>query len=300
MLEQNDQMLKMYIKDISIYTLIDAEAEKKLSDIIQKSPSETERRKAKDKLVTSNLRLVISIAIACYKKTLNMNGVNITVMDLIQAGNVGLMRAADLFKSENNVRFSTYAYLSIERFIKRMINSSRLIRLPPNSFVHLARMKDIDDGDKILTDKEIIKKLGIEQKTLSALRKSRNQIVSVDNFEELLDRTRSEEIPLDEILNQRELREYLLSKMSELSPMEKWTVFYRFLGNEEMTLGQVSKKFGVSKERIRKAQNVALRRLRQKIEEDKVKIKGGKNENKTKIKPFRKMVRRSDETYSAS
>ena len=286
-----DKMLESYIRDISSYPLINAKEEKRLADIIHNSSDEKEVTKAKEQLTTANLRLVINIAQANYRRFFRSSGLAISVMDLIQAGNVGLIRAVELFRSERNVKFSSYAYVTIERNIRRCIKEDRLIRVPVNHFSYFSRIKSLENENEDVTDEEVAKSLNIEMSTLDALRKSKNQIVTGEGYEYIIDKMTSDEIPLNDILNQRELREYLMEKINDLRPLEKWTIFYRFLGHQEMTLKEVGAKFGVTREGIRKAQETALIKLRQKIEEDNLKKKGDEHEIKSKKRGARKVVR---------
>lgn len=278
MIDNDNSSLAAYIRDIRSYPLIDEQEEKSLSVIIQTTNSEEEKTKALNKFVTSNLRMVVKIAVAYYKKIRGFGGINLGVMDLIQSGNIGLMRAAELFDGSKNVKFSSYAYQSIERYMQKAMKEARFIRIPLSSYEHLSKMRKIDESGKEITDAEMIKQLGIEEETFRALRATKNQMVDIDDFASVLNKVDPDEIPLNKILNQRELREYLLKKIEELRPIEKWVVFYRFFGNKEMTLEQIGEKFGVTKERIRRVQKNALDSLRKKMKEEELKGKGDKNE----------------------
>ena len=277
---ETDEMLRRYINDIRCYPRITAVREQELASIIQNATNDIDVLKAKDELVTSNLRLVVKIAVSYHSKVRMIDGVNVTVMDLIQAGNMGLMNAANKYSPDRNTKFVTYAFPSIQRWVKRVVKESRIIKIPVNSFYLLAQIKEIDASDSKMSDKDISDKLGASIDTIRILRKHKNPIVS-DDLGVIIDRSDPDAIPLDDVLNQRELREYLLKKIDELKPMEKWTIFYRYLNNAELSLDQVGAKFGVTKERIRIAQLNGLKHLKKKIEEErnmKQIMKGGPNE----------------------
>jgi RNA polymerase sigma factor (sigma-70 family) len=276
MMEQ-DEMLRRYLNDIGRYPRITAIREQELASIIQNNSDEVTCLKAKNELITSNLRMVVKMATSYYNRVGKLNGVNITVMDLIQAGNVGLINAASKYVPSRNTKFSTYAFPAIERKIKETVKQSRIIQIPVSSFYFIARIREMDDSDNGFSDEQIAKELDISIDTVRNLRMHQNPIVT-DETGDLIERVSSKEIPLDEILNQRELREYLLNKIDELKPMEKWTIFHRYLSDSKMSLDQVGKKFGVSKERIRVAQLNGLRHLKDKIQEEKA-IKKVKKEN---------------------
>lgn len=119
-----------YIKDISTYPLLTPKEEREIA-----VKARSGDREAQEKLVTSNLRLVISIA----RKYTNMG---IPILDLIQEGNMGLIRAVEKYEPDKNIRFSTYSTFWIKQSILRYITSSRgLIRFPSYVYDGISRMK---------------------------------------------------------------------------------------------------------------------------------------------------------------
>ena len=277
-MQDQDAMLARYMQDISVYPRIKPPREKELADIIQKGDDPHEVAKAKDELVLSNLKLVVKFAIGYYPKVQGMNDANLSLMDLINEGNIGLMRAADLFKSSVGTNFSTYAYLSIQRRVKMAIKQGRFMRLPLNHFKYIVKLKALEDeyeGLKIeLTDEIILKKLAISAELLELVRKNRACKLSLEGIEEALGGDKpcienaDDALPADEDASQRELRDYLYEKMKELKPNERDVLFMRFFGNQEMTLEEIGQRQGLTKERIRQILGKGLKSLKIKIQEE--------------------------------
>jgi len=282
MINQTDTILKIYLEDINAYKRIDSDREKELADIIQGSEDPEEVRKAKDELVTANLRLVVKYALDYYNKIKAFSDTKASLMDLINEGNIGLMKAADLFKSEKGVNFSTYAYLVIQRNIKRYVKNEKTIRIPLNHFKHIAELKSLEGEYKLknehLTDDIIKKELKITDDMLCMIRKNREPILSIDSLEEEVGESfmASQDNSIehaDDATSRMQLREYLYDKMKELKPNYRDILFMRFFGNTEMTLEEIGKRQGLTRERIRQIIPQALKALRIKILEESAKSK---------------------------
>ncbi len=269
----NDLMFQRYMDDIQRYPLITAEKEKELANIIQTSDDPKKVTVAKEELVVANLKLVVKYALDYYSRLKNVDDVNVSLMDLINEGNIGLMRAAELFQSKKNVRFSTYAYSSIQRQVKRACKQSRFIHLPMDHFKYSAELKNLEekyekDGKK-LTDEIIIHELKITSNMLALVRANRIPTISFEGLEEFLEGEKDENmLSADEGISQKELKNYLFEKMKELNPLERDILYLKFFSNCEMTLQDIGRREGVSRERVRQLLPKALKNLHYKIKEE--------------------------------
>jgi len=272
-MNNTDLLFERYMKDIDGYPLIDAGKEIELSKIIMESKDETKKRIAVNNLILGNLKLVVSCAIHINKMSLNMNDTNMSLMDMIQAGNIGLMKAAELFDFKKQIKFSSYAHLSIIRQIKRAIKESKFIRIPPN---HYKIMYDMDEiylkNDKI-DNADMAKKLKIDVDTIKIIK--RNKRMTKTSLEALgpiidqvIDNDELENIDLNENIERRDIRNYLNDSINKLSPIFRDLLKMRFFGNEEVTLKQISSKYGVTRENIRQYLIRAVRNLKGIIDND--------------------------------
>jgi len=276
---KNDYMLERYVRDIGAYPLLSAKREKELANIIH-SPSSTKKAKAraKNELVLGNLRIVVKIALNMYKKVAIFSDVNFSVMDLIQAGNIGIMDAADFFLSEKKCKFVTYAYKIIERRMMLAVKESRFIRLPVNQYKRMHEIDELKEKYKGISDITIAHKLNILESTIEGIKRNRYGRVSDKDVEKILENINAKEIAPDEALSNKQLGNYLFEKAKGLSPRQRDAILYRYFSNKEMRLEDVGIKMGITKERVRQILIRALRTLRFRI--NKETIKRRKNENK--------------------
>ena len=261
----NADSLNMYLKEIRQFPLLTVEEERELIDRIGHGDMS-----ARDRLVESNLRLVVSIA----KKYQN-NG--LTLMDLIQEANIGLLIAVEKFEPERGYRFSTYASWWIKQTISRALdNKSKLIRLPAYVVEGVNKMKNVERALTITlgrepTLEEVAKEMGLDEAKVKKLRDSSKEISSLDvavgdddeaTMGELIADTSS--LTPEESMENQTKAEVLDTILGTLEDREGDVIKYRYglMDGEPRTLEEVGQIFGLTKERIRQIEAKALRKLR--------------------------------------
>ncbi len=255
----------LYLKEIGEVALLTFEQEVALAERIKQGDEE-----ARNQLIKANLRLVVRIA-------REYEGYGLPLLDLINEGNLGLIRAVDKFDPAKGAKFSTYSSWWIKQSIRRSLsNQAKTIRLPIHMVDKLARMRRAsaklqDILGREPTDDEIADELGKTEKEVAFMKRVSAQTVSLDEPLNTNDSLRLEEKVADEkadnpyqaLALQASLK-LLSQSLTKLNDRESEILRYRFGldGEKEKTLEEVGVKFGVTRERIRQLQNMALKRLR--------------------------------------
>ena len=260
-----DDPVKMYLKEIGKIPLLSADEERILAENMEAGDIE-----AKKKLAETHLRLVVSIA----KRYV---GRGMQFLDLIQEGNMGLMKAVEKFDFRRGFKFSTYATWWIRQAITRSIaDQARTIRIPVhmvetiNKLVRIERQL-VQELGREPTNEEISEHMGIEVDKVNEIRKIAQEPVSLEtpigeeDDSHLGDFIEDETaIAPDEAANFSMLKEQLNQVLSTLSDREKKVLELRFGLNDgtPRTLEEVGKEFEVTRERIRQIEAKALRKLK--------------------------------------
>ncbi|HUZ71129.1 MAG TPA: RNA polymerase sigma factor RpoD [Candidatus Saccharimonadales bacterium] len=260
-----DDPVRMYLKEIGRVALLKAEQEVHYAKLIEQGDEE-----AKNQLTEANLRLVVSIA----KKYI---GRGMSFLDLIQEGNMGLIRAVEKFDYHKGYKFSTYATWWIRQAITRAIaDQARTIRIPVhmvetiNKLVRVSR-RLLQELGREPNDEEIAEEMGITPEKVREITKVSQDPVSLETpiGEE-------EDSHLGDFVEDKEatapsdaasltmLRTEVEDILDTLTPRERRVLQLRFglIDGHQRTLEEVGKRFGVTRERIRQIEAKALRKLR--------------------------------------
>ena len=264
-----DSAIRLYLREIGQVKLLTVQEEIALAARIKKGD-----KKAREHMIKANLRLVVKIA-------RDYDGLGLPLLDLISEGNIGLMKAVERFDPKKGGKLSTYGSWWIKQSIKRALaNQSKTIRLPVHlvdkiSKMRRTAMKIQEELGREPTDEELAAELGTTAARVSQMRTVSIRPASLDapvgdddsnNFSEIVEDTRAVN-PYDE-LEDKTVTGMLQDMVKHLDDRESTILRYRFGldGGNEKTLEEVGAKFGVTRERIRQIQNLALRKLRKMIE----------------------------------
>ncbi|KKT77292.1 MAG: RNA polymerase sigma factor [Candidatus Giovannonibacteria bacterium GW2011_GWC2_44_8] len=266
--ESSTDSVQMYLREIGKISLISADEEKELARKIEKGDQE-----AKNKLAKANLRLVVSIA----KKYVGRSP-NLTLLDLIQEGNLGLFRAVEKFDWRKGFKFSTYATWWIRQAITRALaDQARTIRIPVHMIETISKYQQVvrrltqDLGREPLAE-EIASEMNIEVDKIRHIQKISQETVSLEQpvGEDDEDSLLGDFIEDEKILSpsqeaaRRLLRDQFHEILNDLAPREQKILRLRFGLDDGIshTLEEVGKEFGVTRERIRQIEAKALMKIR--------------------------------------
>jgi len=256
--------LETYLRDINEVSLLTAEEERALARRIAKGDVE-----ARDHMVRANLRLVVSIARGYSSR-------GMLLQDLIEEGNLGLLRAVEGFDPTMGTRFSTYASYWIKQSIKRaLINSSKTIRIPAYMIELLSKWRRstarlTDTLGRNPTNAEVARLLGVSKKKLPIIEKAihvHNSIPQTDQpdsgwslSEVVMDERTSTP---DEIMVKDDALKYVRDRIETMEEREATVLKMRFgLGDQEpRTLKEIGEHLGLTRERVRQIETACLKRL---------------------------------------
>jgi RNA polymerase primary sigma factor len=267
--EDSDSGIKIYLREIGQIPLLTPDQEIELAAKIKKGD-----KAARSLMIRSNLRLVVKIAH-------DYANLGLPLLDLISEGNIGLMKAVERFDPAKGGKLSTYAAWWIKQSIKRALaNQSKTIRLPVHLVDKISKMRRValqmsEELGREPTDDELAEEVGLSSGKISQLKTVSIRPASLDAPISDDDSTEFGEIVGDlealtpfEQLRDQNLRDEVSDLLGVLDEREKKIIFSRFGldGGKAKTLEEVGRKFGVTRERIRQLQNIALMKLRRALQ----------------------------------
>ena len=264
-----DTAIKLYLREIGQVKLLTPEEEIELAARIKKGD-----KRAREQMIKANLRLVVKIA-------RDYDGIGLPLLDLISEGNIGLMKAVERFDPKKGGKLSTYGSWWIKQSIKRALaNQSKTIRLPVHLVDKISKMRRVamklqEEFGREPTDEELADELGMTAARVRQMRLAAIRPASLDapigdddsnNFSDLVEDENA--ITPYQDLEDKTVTGMLQDMVQHLDTREATILRYRFGldGGSEKTLEEVGEKFGVTRERVRQIQNLALKKLRRMIE----------------------------------
>src|SRR5260221_1220817 len=264
-----DDAYSLYRRKIGQTELLSPQEEIALAKRIRRGDE-----KAREHMIKANLRLVVKIA-------RDYEEYGLPLLDLINEGNIGLMKAVERFDPAKGGKLSTYGAWWIKQSIKRALaNQSKTIRLPVHLVDKISKMRRTamklqEVFGREPTDEELAEEMGMAPSRVAQMRTAAIRPASLDapigddesnNFSEVIP-DENAETPYEQLEDQTVTR-MLQEMVQTLDPRESTILRYRFGldGGTEKTLEEVGEKFGVTRERVRQIQNIALNKLRKMIE----------------------------------
>ncbi|MCX8239802.1 MAG: sigma-70 family RNA polymerase sigma factor [Akkermansiaceae bacterium] len=264
----SDSSLRLYMREISNTQLLTPKEEIELAARIRKGDKE-----ARTRMIKANLRLVVKIA-------QGYSNYGLPLADLISEGNIGLMKAVERFDPAKGGKLSTYGSWWIKQSIKRALaNQSKTIRLPIHMVDKIAKLRRISSMlaeayGREPTEEELCEETGIPRKKMALLKRASQRPTSLDapvgdddgsNYSEII----GDEQAVDpfEALSDKNMVNQIDDLLDVLDERESKIIEARFglNGKTPMTLEEVGREFGVTRERIRQLQNIALDRMRKSL-----------------------------------
>jgi RNA polymerase primary sigma factor len=262
---ENETGFQIYLRQISKFPLLTAEQEVELARRIKLGDQQ-----ARAEMVRSNLKLVVRIA-------RDYANLGLPLLDLISEGNIGLMKAVERFDPEKGGKLSTYAAWWIKESIRRALaNQAKTIRLPVHLVDKIGKIRRVslritEELGREPTDEELAEEIGLSVLKIKELRNVAVRPASLDRpiqgdeslpFRDILGDDESEN-PFEQ-LRDKDMLEEVGELLDLLDDREREIINSRFGlgGKRPETLGEVGEKFGVTRERVRQLQKVALNKLR--------------------------------------
>src|SRR5437660_237011 len=264
-MNESDFGLKRYLQEIGQFPLLTPEQEVQLAGKIKKGDGA-----ARERMINANLRLVVTIA-------RDYANFGLPLLDLISEGNIGLTKAVERFDPTKGAKLSTEALWWIKQALKRALaNQSKTIRLPVHLVDKVAKVRRVslqmsDELGREPTDEELGEEIGIASEKVARLKSVGIRPASLDAPIAENDSTEFSEVIGDdeaqtpfELLRDKNLLGEVEGLLEVLDPREKKIISQRFGldGGKPKTLEDVGKDFGITRERIRQLQNIALAKLR--------------------------------------
>jgi RNA polymerase primary sigma factor len=265
MADDSERSTKIYLQEISGTPLLTVQEEIELAVRIKNGD-----QKARAWMIKANLRLVVRIAH-------NYSNLGLPFLDLISEGNIGLIKAVERFDPGKGGKLSTYSAWWIKQSIKRALaNQSKTIRLPVHLVDKISKMRRVslqmsEELGREPTDEEFAEEIGISSTKVSQLKTISIRPASLDAPIGDDDSTEFGEIVGDEdaltpfeLFRDKNMRDELSELLDVLGDRERKIIFERYGldGDKPKTLEEIGKKLGVTRERIRQLQNIALVKLR--------------------------------------
>ena len=264
-----DSAIKLYLREIGQVALLTIQEEIDLAARIKKGD-----KKAREHMIKANLRLVVKIAH-------DYEGFGLPLLDLISEGNIGLMKAVERFDPAKGGKLSTYGSWWIKQSIKRALaNQSKTIRLPVHLVDKIAKMRRVamklqEEFGREPTDEELAEEMGMTVQRVAQMRTAAIRPASLDapigdedsnSFSEIV-QDENAHSPYEK-LEDKTVNSMLQEMVKTLDEREATILRFRFGldGGNERTLEEVGQKFGVTRERVRQIQNIALNKMRKMIE----------------------------------
>jgi len=263
--EDSDSGFQLYLRQIAQYPLLTPAQEITLAAKIKKGD-----KAATDEMIRGNLRLVVKIA-------RDYANLGLPLLDLISEGNIGLMKAVERFDPAKGGKLSTYGSWWIKQSIKRALaNQGKTIRLPVHLVDKIAKIRRVgaglsDELGREATDEEIAEEVGMDAGKVTLLKQAAIRPASLDAPLGDEDSTEFGEMVGDmaavdpfENLSDKNMQMEVGDLITQLDDRERKIINARFGldGNDPITLEEVGVKFGVTRERIRQVQNIALNKMR--------------------------------------